>query len=64
VCVSARRCAASGAVCTCDGAVTGACVDFSERNLTVNACGTCTNDYTACCPGTMCVNGACKATCP
>jgi hypothetical protein len=65
VCVSSRRCQVGfGNTCSCTGDVTGTCVDFSQRSLTVSACGTCTNDYTACCPGTMCVDGQCKAACP
>ena len=66
VCVSARRCQAGdgGGPCACNGDTAGSCVDFASRNLSVSACGTCTADYSACCAGTMCVDGVCKASCP
>jgi hypothetical protein len=51
-------------VCLYTGDVVGTCVDFSQRGLKVSACGTCTNDYSACCPGTLCIDGQCRATCP
>src|SRR5262249_18611734 len=64
VCVSSRRCILVQNGCTCFGELTGTCEDFSTRQLPIPACGTCTADYTACCPGTQCIGGQCKATCP
>jgi hypothetical protein len=66
ICVSSRSCIKSSFdnSCECAGSTTGTCADFVAYGINVTECGTCGVDYTACCPGTICVNGTCQDSCP
>lgn len=66
ICVSSRGCIPNSmsSGCSCSGSTTGQCFDYSTLGYNVTQCGTCNDKYTACCPGTMCVAGTCKSSCP
>ncbi|HUU02948.1 MAG TPA: hypothetical protein VM425_16055 [Myxococcota bacterium] len=59
VCVSSRSCINGAYSCECAGSTAGQCVDFAAHGFDVHVCGDCGPDYTACCPGEVCVNGTC-----
>jgi len=65
VCVSTMSCIPSvfDDTCECAGSTEGTCFDFKAHGINVSTCGDCTPEYTACCPGEMCVNGTCIDTC-
>jgi hypothetical protein len=58
VCVSGRTCI-NGMSCECAGSMGPTCVNYSAHGYDVKRCGECSAAYTACCPGTVCVNGSC-----
>ncbi|MBN2496906.1 MAG: hypothetical protein JXR96_20110 [Deltaproteobacteria bacterium] len=66
ICVSSRSCIRSifEETCECEGSTEGTCADFVAHGIDVTACGECSASFTACCPGTMCVNGSCQSSCP
>lgn len=66
VCVSTRNCIRSSMsnTCECAGSSEGTCADFLANGIDVTSCGTCSASYSACCPGQVCVNGSCQASCP
>ena len=66
ICVSTRNCIKSifDESCDCAGSTDGTCADFLANGINVSECGDCNADYSACCPGSMCVNGTCQASCP
>ena len=64
ICVSTRSCIKNvmSSGCECSDPAPDQCA--ATAALGVSACGTCSASYTACCPGTMCVNGHCQDSCP
>lgn len=60
ICVSSRTCIDGAYSCECAGSSAGQCVNYAANGFPeVQACGTCTAEYTACCAGDTCVNGTC-----
>lgn len=66
ICVSSRNCTVSvfSGTCSCAGSTAGQCADFVARGIQVTRCGDCGPDFSACCPGQICVQGTCKSACP